>query len=65
MGPGTWKMNIKTIQSEQFKDTFQTLWAYWKGEIDKFDCMTEWLEIGKKKIKEITMDISKMLNKGK
>ena len=64
MGPGTWKMNIKTIQSEQFKDTFQTFWAYWKGEIDKFDCITEWWEIGKKKIKEITMDISKMLNKG-
>ncbi|KAK3091503.1 hypothetical protein FSP39_020293 [Pinctada imbricata] len=62
-GPGIWIMNKRTIQSEQFRDTFNAFWDYWKYEIKNYDSIKIWWELTKKKIKEITINISKALNR--
>ena len=36
-GPGSWIMNKTVIQSNDFKNLFNTFWNYWKNEIESFD----------------------------
>jgi exodeoxyribonuclease III len=61
-GPGYWKMNNKTIETDQFTNTLTSFWESWKDEIDNYNDKREWWDITKCKIKQICMQISKQLN---
>ena len=64
-GPGIWVMNLNTIKSDLFKNTFQTWWESWKNENVKYSDLREWWDITKTKIKKITIETSKILNKSR
>jgi len=64
-GPGIWVMNLNTIKSETFISVFNTWWPTWKNQINRFETIQEWWEVTKAKIKCLTIDISKQINKGK
>ena len=64
-GPGIWVMNLNTMKSETFISAFNTWWHTWKNQINRFQIIQEWWEVAKTKIKFLTIDISKQINKGK
>ena len=63
MGPGIWKMNVSAIATVTFKRMFETFWEFWKSEKHKFRNLGDWWEIAKIKIKELTILVSKNINR--
>ena len=61
-GPGIWKMNIKTIQSNIFREIIESLWPVWTTEIGLYDSPISWWENIKYKIKHLTIEVSKSIN---
>ncbi|VDI76277.1 exodeoxyribonuclease III [Mytilus galloprovincialis] len=61
-GPGTWKMNSSVIQSDLFRNTFESFWGNWKLKKNHFENNLEWWEETKIKIKSITIEVAKQLN---
>ena len=53
-GPGTWKMNASVIKSELFSKSFSSMWKNWQNQKKNYTLQT-WWDLGKKKIKEITI----------
>ena len=60
IGPGIWKMNAAVIKSDLFKNCFTTMWKNWQKEKSKYHLHT-WWDMGKKKIKQLTVWCSKKL----
>ena len=61
-GPGVWKMNTKTILSNLFRESLETLWPIWSLNIDSYQTPIAWWENIKYKIKHLTIEISKSIN---
>ena len=62
-GPGLWAMNVNTIKTDEFRNAFTTFWESWKNTQNNYENVREWWDITKTKIKFLTMEISKTLNK--
>ena len=60
-GPGTWKMNSSVIQSDLFKRCFIDLWSSWREKKSNFSDLGLWWDLGKNKIKELTIWVSTKL----
>ena len=61
-GPGVWKMNIKTIFSNIFRESLETLWPIWSMDMDSYPNPIVWWESIKYKVKHLTIEISKSIN---
>ena len=61
-GPGSWKLNNSILNTELFRNTFETFWKFWRNQIENFEDIIEWWELSKIKIRSIAIDISKKLN---
>ena len=61
-GPGTWIMNLHTINSDYFPQVFTNWWVYWKLEKKCFSNLSEWWDRAKIKIKSINIEASKKVN---
>ena len=55
-------MNAKTIQSNIFRESLETLWPKWPIDILSYQNPIDWWEVVKYKIKHLTIEISKSLN---
>ena len=53
-GPGTWKMNASVIDSDIFVKSFTSMWKDWQNQKNNYNIYT-WWDLGKKKIKELTI----------
>ena len=60
-GPGNWKMNSSTIESDLFNKCFCSFWEDWKTKKGNFASLGMWWDVGKIKIKELTIWCSKKL----
>ena len=60
-GPGIWKMNSEVIESELFKSCFYKFWAEWKLQKHLYSSVGLWWDLGKVKIKELTIWCSSKL----
>jgi len=58
-GPGSWIMNLNSIKSDYFKQIFTEWWKLWVTEKIKFVNLKEWWDVGKIKIKSLTIEASK------
>ena len=64
-GPGIWKMNAQTIQTNIFRESLEKLWPTWTDKINEYENILIWWEITKINIKQLTIEISKTLNTSK
>ncbi|WAR24787.1 YTX2-like protein [Mya arenaria] len=64
-GPGLWKMNTSILENPEFVKRFELFWKEWTKQKCKFSTLTSWWEIAKIRIKEISIDFCKELNKSK
>ena len=55
-GRGFWKMNINILKDEKYKRTVKAFWTYWRSRKTKYDTRAEWWDIGKTKVKAITIE---------
>ena len=61
-----WIMNLETIKSEQsrgIRHAFKIWRDNWKIEENKYSDIREWWDLTKNKIKLLTMEISRNVNK--
>ena len=54
-GPGSWKMNSEVIESDLFKNVFSKFWKEWQQKRSHFSDIGLWWDLGKVKIKELTI----------
>ena len=64
-GKGMWKMNRNAMESELFNESFKNWWPAWKAKKPLYDDLNKWWDVGKKKIKELAIQISLELRKNK
>ena len=64
-GPGIWKMNAQTIQTNFVRESLEKLWPTWTDKINEYENILIWWEITKINIKQLTIEISKTLNTSK
>ncbi|CAG2188175.1 unnamed protein product [Mytilus edulis] len=60
MGNGYWKMNDSLLDKELYTEYINNFWINWKQRKSNYNIL-DWWEIGKKKIKELTIRFSKQL----
>ena len=61
-GPGVWKMNVNTIQSDTFRESLEKLWPNWVSRINEYENILIWWEMIKILVKQLTIEISKSLS---
>ena len=64
-GPGVWKMNRSVIESDLFKNTFAHFWQSWVHKSADYEDIKSWWDIGKQKIKELTIWVATQTNQSK
>ncbi|WAR30641.1 YTX2-like protein [Mya arenaria] len=64
-GPGLWKMNTSILENPEYVKRFELFWKGWTKQKCNFSTLTSWWEIAKIRIKEISIDFCKELNKSK
>ena len=63
IGPGYWKMNAAVLQSDRFRQVFETFWNYWKHTVKDFENYRKWWECTKEKIKSLSIQVAASMNK--
>ena len=63
--PGTWKFNTSLLQNEEYTSKVKTFWLHWRKRKSSFKDLNIWWDIGKKKLKHLSIIFSRKLAKGK
>ena len=61
-GPSYWKMNSSVIKDNEFKSALEYIWAQWRTEKVKYENIGDWWENTKIKLKQFTIEISRIKN---
>ena len=64
-GKGIWKMNTDILMSELFQKSFKSFWSHWQIKKSDYKDIGKWWDIGKKKIKDLTINVAKSINKSR
>ena len=54
-GPGLWKLNTSILQDDVYVQLITNFWLDWHSTQKNFSCLSEWWELGKVKIKELSI----------
>jgi hypothetical protein len=60
-GKGLWKMNFNITTSELFQKAFRGFWKYWQEKKKEYSDIGKWWDMGKRKIKELTISVAREL----
>ena len=60
-GPGLWKFNISILEEDGYCQLIREFWADWKYRTPSFPTVMDWWELGKSKVKGITVAFCKEL----
>ena len=60
-GPNLWKFNISILEEDAYCQLIKKFWADWRYRRPSFSSVIEWWELGKSKIKGITIVFCKEL----
>ena len=55
-GPGLWKLNISVLQDSAYIKLITDFWFTWRRSQNDFPSLSDWWELGKHKIKELTIN---------
>ena len=58
---GLWKMNVSVVKTKLFQKAFKIMWNDWKQQKPNFNDKNMWWDIGKKRIKEVAISVSKII----
>ena len=58
-GPGLWVMNNSILKDNVYQTMFSEFWENWKLQKGNFINLSMWWDIGKKRIKSLTIDYCK------
>ena len=58
-GPGLWVMNNTILKDNVYKNIISEFWESWKLQKGNFINLLLWWDIGKKRIKSLTIDYCK------
>ena len=62
-GPGYWKLNTKLLQDENYVTQITEFWKEWQKKKPTYEKFSMWWDIGKIKIKDITITFATERNK--
>ena len=54
-GPGLWKLNISILQDAEYVQLISDFWLTWRRSQNNFPSLSDWWELGKHKIKDLTI----------
>ena len=54
-GPGRWKLNVSLLADDLYCTEIRDFWKYWLGQRRFFPSLPLWWDVGKKKIKRISI----------
>ncbi len=60
-GPGLWKLNTSLLNNSEYVEKIKMFWQHWQKRKKDFTDLNIWWDIGKKKIKHISIRFSKKL----
>ena len=63
-GPGLWKLNISVLQDSAYTKLITDFWFTWRRSQNDFPSLSDWWELGKHKIKQLTIDYCSKKAKG-
>ena len=58
-GPGVWKLNISILENDGYFELISSFWRSWKFRKSSFVSIMDWWELGKSKIKGLTVTYCK------
>ena len=58
-GPGVWKLNISILENDDYFELISSFWRSWKFRKSSFVSIMDWWELGKSKIKGLTVTYCK------
>ena len=62
-GKGIWKMNLEIVKTEVFQKCFKGFWEYWRTKKKGYSDIGLWWDLGKKRIKELTIKVASDISK--
>ena len=57
--PGVWKLNISMLENDEYFELISSFWPSWKFHKSSFVSIMDWWELGKSKIKSLTVTYCK------
>ena len=54
-GPGLWKLNVSVLEEEEYFQLIRDFWSTWRRRKHLFPSLAKWWEVGKSKIKGLTI----------
>ena len=58
-GPGVWKLNVSILENDDYFELISSFWRSWKFRKSSFVSIMDWWELGKSKIKGLTVTYCK------
>ncbi len=58
-GPGVWKFNTTLLENKDYISKVASFWKHWQKRKSDFSNLNVWWDIGKKKLKHISIRFSK------
>ncbi len=62
-GPGLWKLNVSVLQDPEYVKLITVFWLNWRRSQNNFASLSDWWELGKLKIKDLTIEYCSKLAK--
>lgn len=55
-GPGLWKLNVSVLNDDEYKRLISEFWSSWQCRQNNFSYLSEWWEVGKLTIIELSIN---------
>ena len=56
MGSGLWKLNVSVLEEPDYFRLISDFWSGWRHRMPAFASLSDWWEMGKSRIKGLTID---------
>lgn len=61
-GPGYWKLNVSILSDSVYRDKVSEFWSFWVSQRPAFGSLANWWDVGKHKLKALTIKYCTFLN---
>jgi len=61
IGPSFWKLNTSLLTNDEYREAVESFWSSWKLRRDGFDDIRLWWDVGKIRLRELSIKFSKQV----